>query len=191
MRPAPLAPLLLLLAACGGSPQPAPQPTSRPAAEAHGQEHGAADDRQELLRRVAAIHGGAGPFAVAGFRMGQAALRQLGLEPGRFDLLVVHSCPAKVQWSCIADGLQAATGTSLGKLNLRWVETEQDVSSLIGTRDGKQGLVGRLSPAFVQRYLDTPRERLMAAGEEVAGLPEGEVFTLEPAPPLAGSGEGR
>ena len=170
-----LLPLLLLLAC---SAAPAEGPTSRPA--------GGGEDvaQEELLRRVAAIHGGAGPFAVAGYRMAEAALKQLGLAPGRFDILVVHRSPAQVQWSCVADGLQAASGTSVGKLNLRWEETDGVVESRIGTRDGSRVLVCRLRPSFLERYLDTPRERLMAAGREVAGLPHGELFTLEPlAPP--------
>lgn len=138
---------------------------------------------EELLRKVAEIHGAAGPFAVAGYRMGAAALRKLELEPGRFDLLVVHESPAKVQWSCVADGLQAATGTSVGKLNLRWLETSDDrVESRIGTRDGSKQLIGKLAPAFLERFKDVPRERLLEAGREVATLPEEQIFTLEPPP---------
>src|SRR5262245_48301653 len=34
------------------------------------------------LDRVAAIHGAAGPFAVAGYRVGERALRELGLARG-------------------------------------------------------------------------------------------------------------
>jgi formylmethanofuran dehydrogenase subunit E len=183
---------LPLLAACGSAPAPQPgsqpsaQPTSRPTSRPAGP---ASTD--ELLARVAAIHGAAGPFAVAGYRMGQAALRELGLEAGRFELLVVHASPAAVQWSCVADGLQAATGTSVGKLNLRWVETDGEVESRIGTRDGARTLVGRLRQGFLDRYLETPRERLLAAGREVAELPEAELFTLSPAPAAEGEGAGR
>lgn len=170
--------LLLLLVACssasssGNSSGAQPEaPTSRPTSGDPGQE--------ELLERVAAIHGGAGPFAVAGYRMGEAALRELGLPRGSFQLLVVHRSPAEVQWSCVADGLQAASGTSLGKLNLRWEETAGPVESRIGTRDGQRVLRGKLQPQFLERYLNVPRERLLAAGREVAALPAEQVFTLE------------
>jgi hypothetical protein len=115
--------------------------------------------------------------------LGAAALRKLEPERGRFDLLVVHESPAKVQWSCVADGLQAATGTSVGKLNLRWMETSDDrVQSRIGTRDGSKALIGKLAPGFLERFKDVPREKLLEAGKEVATLPEAEIFTLEPAP---------
>ncbi|MCS6960008.1 MAG: formylmethanofuran dehydrogenase subunit E family protein [Pseudanabaenaceae cyanobacterium SKYGB_i_bin29] len=87
------------------------------------------------LERVEDIHGGAGPWAVAGFRMGRAALRALGFtaqvphtSQERFELYVVHVMPqfftngllgGYIQLSSIADGLHAATGASIGKANLK------------------------------------------------------------------------
>ena len=88
--------------------------------EGHGQ---AADER---LRAVAAVDGGAGPWAVAGYRMGEFALGTLGLARGSFDLEVVHFTPQSVQFSCIADGAAAATGASLGKLNLSLSDATAD-----------------------------------------------------------------
>ena len=74
---------------------------------------------RDRLDRVRAIHGGTGPWAVAGYRMGERAMKDLDLPRQSFSLGVVHRCPAKVQYSCMADGLQAATGASPGKLNLK------------------------------------------------------------------------
>ena len=65
---------------------------------------------EEQLSRVQEIHGGTGPWAVAGYRIGERALKELGLPRHSFRLLVVHRSPAEVQYSCVADGLQAATG---------------------------------------------------------------------------------
>ena len=73
----------------------------------------------ECLARVREIHGAAGPWAVAGYRIGERALQELHLPRHNFSLRVVHRCPAQVQYSCMADGLQAATGASPGKLNLK------------------------------------------------------------------------
>src|SRR3954453_8049413 len=74
---------------------------------------------QERLERVRDYHGAAGPWAVVGYRIGERALQELGLPRQSHSLLVVHRCPTQVQYSCLADGLQAATGASPGKLNLR------------------------------------------------------------------------
>ena len=73
----------------------------------------------ECLTRVGEIHGAAGPWAVAGYRIGARALKDLNLPRHAFPILVVHRAPAEVRFSCVADGLQAATGASPGKLNLR------------------------------------------------------------------------
>ncbi len=90
---------------------------------------------ESSLERVEDIHGGAGPWAVAGFRMGRAALRALGFtaevphtSQERFELYVVHIMPQSftngllggyIQLSSLADGLHAATGASIGKANLK------------------------------------------------------------------------
>src|SRR4051812_35439965 len=71
------------------------------------------------LARVTEVHGAAGPWAVAGYRIGERALEDLSLPRHSLRLSVVHRAPAQVQYSCVADGLQAATGASPGKLNLR------------------------------------------------------------------------
>jgi formylmethanofuran dehydrogenase subunit E len=112
--------------------------------------------------------------------MGQRALRELGLPPGSFDLEVRHESPAQVQWSCIADGAQAATGASPGKLNLQLREVERAAMRTVFRRKSTgASLVLRLKPAFVQRFLDLPRADLVAAGGQVAALPEDEIFSVE------------
>jgi formylmethanofuran dehydrogenase subunit E len=112
--------------------------------------------------------------------MGERALRELHLPRGSFAVEVIHKTPFEVQWSCIADGLQAATGASAGKLNLRLVETSQDKLETI-VRDRKTGeeLVFRLQPGFLKTFLNLPSEQLDSAGEKVLSLSEEEVFSVK------------
>lgn len=56
----------------------------------------------ECLARVKEVHGAAGPWAVAGYRIGAYSLKELGLPRHSFQLLVTHRAPAQVQYSCIA-----------------------------------------------------------------------------------------
>ncbi|WP_437955194.1 FmdE family protein [Sorangium sp. So ce119] len=151
----------------------------------HGHAHGRpAEAPDDALRAVAAIHGGAGPWAVAGYRMGRYALAKLGLPEKSFDLEVVHHSPRNVQFSCIADGAAAATGASLGKLNLSLVEaTEAGVETTYRRRSTGQAVTLRPAPAFRARFRDVPREGLAAAGKEVLSLPDAEVFEEVPPPP--------
>jgi formylmethanofuran dehydrogenase subunit E len=139
----------------------------------------------DALARVTFIHGGAGPWAVAGYRMGEYALTKLGLQRQSFDLEVVHHTPQEVQFSCIADGAAAATGASAGKLNLRIVDaTETDVATTYRNKSTGQAITLRPSRSFAARFRDVPREQLAAAGREVLALPDADVFEELPASPL-------
>jgi len=136
------------------------------------------------LEKIAFVHGGAGPFAVAGYRIGERALKEFNLPRGSFSLEVIHKTPSEVQWSCIADGAQAATGASVGKLNLRIeVATKDSVETVI--RDKKSGrvLIFRLTPEFVKRFLDLPREKLAEAGKQALALRDDQIFTITPQEP--------
>lgn len=160
-----------LLPACDASPGHHPHATSSASATAAG------GDGQDALAAVARVHGGAGPWAVAGYRMGTHALERLGLRAQSFDLEVVHKSPREVQFSCIADGAAAATGASLGKLNLSLEPADEAQVETVYRRksDGKEVRL-RLTEGFKQRFKDVPRERLATAGREVIGLPASEVF---------------
>jgi len=133
------------------------------------------------LDRVAAIHGAPGPWAVAGFRMGRYALARLGLAEGSFDLEITHHTPRQVMYSCIADGAAAATGASVGKLNLTLVEsTPEAVETTYRKKSTGQSITLRPTARFRARFADTPRERARELGREVLRLGDGEVFEEVP-----------
>lgn len=172
------------LIGCGGAAQQ--ETAHHPGGHHPGGHHAAAESPKsvdEQLGEVARIHGGAGPWAVAGYRMGAYALAKLGVERGSFDLEILHKSPRQVQLSCIADGAAAATGASLGKLNLALVEADE--AHLLTTYRRKStgaSLSLRPSPAFVKRFRDVPREELGAAGRIVISLPDAEVFEVVESP---------
>jgi formylmethanofuran dehydrogenase subunit E len=138
------------------------------------------DDANPALDRTSMIHGGAGPFAVAGYRMGEAALKKLNTRRGSFDLEVIHYAPPEVQWSCIIDGLQAATGTSLGKLNLKLVEAPRTgVHSVVRNRKTGETVKLTLSPSFLKDFLNVPPKQLAEAGFQVTKLPDEKIFDID------------
>jgi formylmethanofuran dehydrogenase subunit E len=131
------------------------------------------------LARVRDVHGEAGPWAVAGYRIGARALQELNQPRHSFALRVIHRCPAQVQFSCMADGLQAATGASPGKLNLRVEEVPEDrLSTIVEDRTTGRRLTFTLQPEFARSIRDVPRERLEAEGRRVAGLADDEIFRM-------------
>ena len=46
------------------------------------------------LARVKEVHGATGPWAVAGYRIGERALKELGRPRHSHDLTIIHHCPA-------------------------------------------------------------------------------------------------
>jgi len=136
----------------------------------------------DILSRVAEFHGAAGVFAVAGYRIGARALSELHEKRGSFSLDVTHHTPFQVQWSCIADGIQAATGVSAGKLNLRLVETTPaNLETVIKDSHSGKVLSFRLRPEFLSKYLDIPEDRQAAAARDVLNLPDSAIFTIKEA----------
>lgn len=173
---------LSVLTACAPAPAPASAPAaaaSAPAAvSAPAAASSPADARLEEVRRA---HGGAGPWAVAGYRMGEHALAVLGLPRGSFDLEVVHHAPLSVQYTCIADGAGAATGASVGKMNLSIEKAEaKDLRTLYRRKSTGQTVTLRLTAAFIARFKDVPRARLEEAGREVMSLTPEEIFETAP-----------
>ena len=140
------------------------------------------DDHAAALHGIAAIHGGNGPWAVAGYRMGRRALVELGFEKHSFALKLTHRAPAEVQWACIADGAMAATGASPGKLNLV-METLAENASVEtiyeDTRPGGRRLVFKPAPAFIKAFLDVPRDQLDAAGRKVMTMSDEQIFDVD------------
>jgi hypothetical protein len=131
------------------------------------------------LARVKEVHGAAGPWAVVGYRIGERGLKELNLPRHSFALDVVHFCPAQVQYSCIADGIQAATGVSPGKLNLHVKEASVDgLKTIIGDRKTNHSITFTLKPSFARSISNLPYDRLEAEGRRVAALPDDEIFEI-------------
>ncbi len=131
------------------------------------------------LARVKEIHGATGPWAVAGYRIGERALKELGLPRQSHDLDVVHRCPAEVQYSCVADGVQAATGASPGKLNLHIEQaTREDLRTVIRNKKSGRTLTFTLKLEFAHSITDLPFDRLEAEGRRVAALADDVIFRI-------------
>lgn len=135
----------------------------------------------KALAEVDRVHGGHGPWAVSGYRMGQYALAKLGLARQAFDLDVEHHSPLSPQYACVADGAAAATGASTGKLNLRLVEATVDhIETRYKNRATGKTLVLRPTAKFIARFKDVPMPELGAAGKTAMGLPDADVFEEVP-----------
>lgn len=137
------------------------------------------------LAQLVQFHGHLGPAAVAGARMGMIGLRAVEAK-GYFDVEATCEGPmARPPQACFLDGVQAATGATLGKRNLTWIQADQIVLRIKNTRTGK---AVELRPTPVILELLSPHKappaaaaspqsdkRLEAVARKIATLPEQEI----------------
>ncbi|MBI1390042.1 MAG: hypothetical protein GC154_16495 [bacterium] len=69
------------------------------------------------------LHGHMGPYVVIGAKMGEFAVEKYGM-PRYFGVTVEVECPASPPFTCIIDGLQMATGATMGKRNIHLKDGE-------------------------------------------------------------------
>jgi formylmethanofuran dehydrogenase subunit E len=89
------------------------------------------------LKTTVQLHGHLGPMVSFGARMGMAALRAVDAK-GYFDVEVICEGPfANPPASCFLDGVQIATGATMGKRNLHWIDSKAIVVRVKNTQTGK------------------------------------------------------
>ena len=110
-------------------------------------------------------HGHVGPWNVLGWRIGQAALREMKSEWGKHELEMVCYVPPQTPFTCLVDGLSVGTGNSQGRLDLRMAEVLTWEESFVAVRrkDGKGGV------------LEFRRSELLGVDHESAGGEAGGV----------------
>ena len=74
----------------------------------------------ELLEQAARFHGHLGPFLVLGLKAGLRAVEILGWKPLKMTATII--LVRKIPYTCFLDGVQFATGCTLGKGNIEILE---------------------------------------------------------------------
>ena len=149
------------------------------------------------LAAVVQFHGHLGPSVVAGARIGMAGLRAVNAR-GYFDVEVTCEGPlAQPPQACFLDGLQVATGATLGKRTLHWVQADRITVRLKNTKTGKTAVL-RPTPVLLTLLTSSKAQPKIAGGERtddekaaharleslarrIAAMPEREIITAEPA----------
>lgn len=128
------------------------------------------------------MHGHVGPWNVLGWRIGQAALRELDTKWGRHELDIICYVPIKTPCSCMADGLVVGTGNTIGRLDLRLAEVVSlDLIQVCIHRKDGTGPVLIFKPlqAYL-RHIDTPKpEQLEKLSRECSTMNESDVFEIQ------------
>ena len=145
------------------------------------------------LAAVVQFHGHLGPSVVAGARMGMIGLRAVDAK-GYFDVEITCEGPlAKPPQSCFLDGLQVATGATLGKRTLQWAQADRLTMRIKNTGTGKTAVL-HPTPALTElltSFKPEPKagadhgdgqkadeEQLEAIARKIAVMPEGEIASV-------------
>jgi len=123
----------------------------------------------DWLAYAAQFHGHLGPWATAGTRLGMAGLREIDAK-GHFDVEVICEGPfVKPPKSCFLDGLQVATGATLGKRNLYCGRTPTD-EIVVRLRNTRTGALAEVRPTDkLVVLLGSFKPRVKAAGAKEPG----------------------
>ncbi len=151
---------------------------SQPGGNAWNAGQAAGDWWAEIKRQ----HGHVGPWNVLGWRIAQAALKELKGEWGRHELEVICYVPPQTPFTCMVDGLSVGTGNSLGRLDLRLAEVMDYRQSFVAVRrkDGKGDILEfRPLPAYVKSITNQPVEALERLSRECSTKAEAEIFTVQ------------
>jgi formylmethanofuran dehydrogenase subunit E len=147
------------------------------------------------LRQVARFHGHLGPMVVVGARMGMAGVHAVEAK-GYFDVEVTCEGPfAKPPGSCFLDGVQVATGATLGKRAINTVDAEKIVLRVRNTETGKTAEVRptqklldvlaslRKKPDDDQQDDEQTRknraeQRVVETARSIATMPDKDILTV-------------
>ena len=131
--------------------------TARPADQLPQPEYRRQASDPAWLTSVVQFHGHLGPAVIAGARMGMIGLRAVEAK-GYFDVEVTCEGPlAKPPQACFLDGVQVATGATMGKRTLHWVEADRILVWVKNTRTGRTAGL-RPTPALLDLLAAFPSQ---------------------------------
>ncbi|MCG8408742.1 MAG: DUF4198 domain-containing protein [Phycisphaerales bacterium] len=134
------------------------------------------------IQAMKTIHGELTPWVVAGYRMGKRALRELSLPGGSRALLVVHKTPLELPYSSMADGIQAATAVTVGKLSLRLESVPSDdraaLRSEFTNKTSGQTISFQLREDLLKSMLEAAPEAAEAVAMKMMTLEDDDIFVI-------------
>ena len=138
---------------------------------------------EDILRRAIDWHGHFGPFLVLGVKMGIIGIRELEVIRGNPKLRVTVMTKPSVPFSCVIDGVQAATQCTLGNRKLRLQSSLKSVQAKFQIPEGNTVTV-TLNPAKqeeLERLLSkhARSEEIEKIAHNVVSMPEKELFNLK------------
>jgi len=131
-------------------------------------------DRQFSVEELAAFHGHLGPYLVIGYRMGRYAKNYFCGDPWRLKCTVY--CSGTPPESCLADGIQAGSGCTLGKRNIE-IATDGEVRCVF--EFGEKQMALRPKPFELPKHRNHHYEEIVEGiAEDMYAMRDDELFSV-------------
>ncbi len=135
-------------------------------------------DVEGEIQAVRAVHGEVSPWAAVGYRMGKAAARTLGAPAGGRGPSATCHVPLARPYVEIVDGVQAATGASVGTLTLR-VEPADFADMRVVFGDESAGRWVAVPADALPAMIDAaPPQDAASLAVKIMSMPDPEVFVI-------------
>jgi len=138
-----------------------------------------ATELEDVLSKAAEFHGHLGPFLTIGVRMGLLAKQTLKTN-GFKDLSVTVNTGNKTPLSCVVDGIQVATGCTLGKGNIA-VTNLKEISAAFHAKHN--AIQVKMKTAIFQNLkeelLHGDPEKMEETARKISSMPDARLFSIE------------
>lgn len=133
----------------------------------------------DVLDKAAEFHGHLGPFLAIGVRMGLLAKRTLRSDGFR-DLNAIVNTGNNPPLSCVVDGIQVATGCTLGKGNIA-VRKLGEISAVF--RSKREAIRVKMKmdvfESIKEGLVDGGSEKMEETARKLSSMPDTSLFDTE------------
>ena len=134
---------------------------------------------KDILNKAAEFHGHLGPFLTIGVRMGLLAKKTLKSN-GFKDLSVTVNTGNKTPLSCVVDGIQVATGCTLGKGNIT-VTNLSEISAVFHAKHKaiRVKMKTEVFHSLKRKLLDGGPEKVEETARKISSIHDAKLFSIE------------
>ena len=133
----------------------------------------------DIMNKAAEFHGHLGPFLAIGVRMGLLAKKTLKSNGFR-DLSVIVNTGNNLPLSCVVDGIQVATGCTLGKGNIA-VTNLNEISAAFHAKH--KAIQVKMKTEVFQNLkselLHGNPEKMEETARKISSIPDAKLFSIE------------
>lgn len=143
------------------------------------------DEKETLtleIKNAENLHGHLGPFLIIGVKMARFAKKTLNVNKDKlWDMQVMAQLPLITPFSCVLDGIQAATRCTVGNRKLEIRNSDGDVMAIFRIKSQNKALKIHVNRQVLEMLIEqlskgVPNEEL---AWKIALMPESQLFKVE------------